>query len=594
MKVPIKQYYNLLSKYLRSQWRWVAILTLLILVTIGLKLAIPQIIRVFIDTALQRGELSILIRLALLFSGIAIVTQGLSVAATYVGETVAWTATNALRLDLLDHALHLDATFHKDHTPGKMIERIDGDVATLSNFFSRFVIDVAGNGLLVLGILALLFREDWRIGLPIFVFAIITLFLLIWIRKLAVPYWTRFRKLNAEFFGFLGEHISGREDIRGNGAVAHSMRKFYEFIQKMFPVRLRSSLGGYAMWMANVGLFAFGHAVAFGVGATLWRASVITIGTVYLVFHYTELLRGPISEIRTQITDLQRAEAGIRRIRTLLDTHSSLTNDGVLHLPSGPLGVRFNEVSFAYEAARAFQAEADDEPAMVPALHDIDFALEPGTVLGLLGRTGSGKTTLARLLVRLYDPQHGSVHVDGKSVESVQIADLRRAVRKVPQEVQLFRASIRDNARLLDPSVTDSQVLGALDDLGIRDWVLGLPEGLDTMLAADGGGLSAGQGQLIALGRAFLANPGVVILDEASSRLDPATENLLEIAVDRLLENRTAIVIAHRLSTVERADQIMILADGRVAEFGVRSDLVADPMSRLSRLLQAGLEEVLV
>jgi len=594
MKVPIKQYYNLLSKYLRSQWRWVAILTLLILVTIGLKLAIPQILRVFIDTALQGGELSILIRLALLFSGIAILTQALSVAATYVGETVAWTATNSLRLDLLDHALHLDATFHKDHTPGQMIERIDGDVATLSNFFSRFVIDVVGNGILVLGILGLLFREDWRIGLPIFAFAIVTLFLLIWIRKLAVPYWTQYRKLSAEFFGFLGEHISGREDIRANGAVTYVMRKFYDFVQRMFPVRLRSSLGGYAMWMANIGLFAFGHAIAFGVGATLWRASIITIGTVYLVFHYTELLRGPISEIRTQITDLQRAEAGIRRIRTLLDTKSQLINEGTLHLPSGPLSVSFQDVSFAYEAARTPQDEEESEPEMVPALHGIDFTLDPGAVLGLLGRTGSGKTTLARLLVRLYDTQHGDVRVGGQPVNAVQIADLRRAVRKVPQEVQLFRATIRDNVRLFDPSVTDAQVLDALDDLGIREWVLGLPDGLDTMLASDGGGLSAGQGQLIALGRAFLADPGLVILDEASSRLDPATEGLLEIAVDRLLENRTAIIIAHRLSTVERADQIMILDDGRVAEFGSRATLAVDPTSRLSRLLQAGMEEVLV
>jgi ATP-binding cassette subfamily B protein len=598
MKVPIKQYYSLLSTYLRSQWRWVAVLALLILITIGLRLANPQILRTFIDTATAGGERSILIRSALLFFGIAVLTQGLAVAATYVGETVAWTATNALRLDLLDHALHLDATFHKDHTPGQMIERIDGDVATLSNFFSRFTIDIVGNGILVSGILALLFREDWRIGLPILGFALVTLVLLIWIRKLAVPYWTKYRRLSAEFFGFLGEHISGREDIRANGAVGHVMRRFFEFVQKMFPVRLRSSLGGYAMWMANVGLFAFGHAVAFGVGATLWRASLITLGTVYLVFHYTELLRGPISEIRTQITDLQRAEAGIRRIRTLIETESRLVNDGPLHLPSGPLRVDFDGVSFAYEAARPHRihdGDADDiELEMVPALHDIDFALEPGAVLGLLGRTGSGKTTLARLLVRLYDPQSGDVRVGGESVASVQIADLRRAVRKVPQEVQLFRATIRDNVRLFDPSVSDARVLDALDHLGLREWVLGLPAGLDTMLAAGGGGLSAGQGQLVALGRAFLADPGLVILDEASSRLDPATEALLEIAVDRLLENRTAIVIAHRLSTVERADRILILDDGRIAEFGSRHELVADPNSRLSHLLRTGLEEVLV
>jgi len=600
MKVPIKQYYRLLSTYLRSQRRWVAVLALLILITIGLRLANPQIVRVFIDTAMAGGARSTLLHAALLFFGIALLTQGLLVAATYVGETVAWTATNALRLDLLDHALHLDATFHKDHTPGQMIERIDGDVATLSNFFSRFTIDVVGNGILVAGILALLFREDWRIGLPILGFALLTLVLLIWIRKRAVPYWTRYRKLSAEFFGFLGEYISGREDIRANGAVSHVMRRFYEFIRRMFPVRLRSSLGGYAMWMANVGLFAFGHAVAFGVGATLWRASLITIGTVYLVFHYTDLLRGPISEIRTQITDLQRAEAGIRRIRTLLDTRPRLADDGTASLPAGPLSVDFDAVSFAYEAARthrdddATEDDRDAEPEMVPALHDIGFTLEPGTVLGLLGRTGSGKTTLARLLVRLYDPQAGTVRVGGEPVSSVRIADLRHAVRKVPQEVQLFRATIRDNVRLFDPSVGDARVLDALEHLGIREWVLDLPDGLDTMLAAEGGGLSAGQGQLIALGRAFLADPGLVILDEASSRLDPATEALLEIAVDRLLEDRTAIIIAHRLSTVDRADRILILDDGRIAEFGPRADLVSDPASRLSRLLEAGMEEVLV
>jgi ATP-binding cassette, subfamily B, bacterial len=593
VKVPISQYYNLLSTYLRSQWRWAIALALLILTTIGLRLANPQILRAFIDTAVQGGERSILIRSALLFFGIAVATQALSVAATFVGETVAWTATNALRLDLLDHALHLDATFHKDHTPGQLIERIDGDVATLSNFFSRFTIDVIGNGLLVLGILGLLFREDWRIGLPILGFALITLALLTWIRKLAVPYWTSYRRLTAEFFGFLGESISGREDIRANGAVGHVMHRFFALVQRIFPVRARSSMGGYSMWMANIGLFAFGHAIAFGVGASLWRASLITIGTVYLVFHYTELLRGPISEIRTQITDLQRAEAGIRRIRTLLNTQSRLINEGTQTLPTGPLRVDFDHVSFAYEAGRTEQDGEDHAHSPSPALYDIDFHLEAGHVLGLLGRTGSGKSTLARLLVRLYDPQQGGVCVNRQPVESVQIADLRRAVRKVPQEVHLFHATIRDNVRLFDASVTDARVLSALEQLGIREWVLQLPHGLDTVLDADGGGLSAGQGQLIALARAFLADPGLVILDEASSRLDPATEALLEVAVDRLLANRTAIIIAHRLSSVERADQILILDEGRVAEFGDRRVLASDPTSRLSRLLQAGMEEVL-
>ncbi len=593
MHVPIKQYYGLLSKYLRPQRSQVLALSLLILAAIGLRLANPQILRTFIDTATESGPREVLLRLAALFFAIAVFTQGLSVAATYVGETVAWTATNALRLDLLEHTLQLDPTFHKDYTPGQLIERIDGDVATLSNFFSRFTIDVVGNGILVMGILGLLFREDWRIGLPILGFAVVTLVLLVWIRKLAVPHWTKYRALSAEFFGFLGEHIAGREDIRGNGAEEHVMRRFFGFVQSMFPVRLRSSLGGYGMWMANVGLFAFGHAVAFGVGASLWRSAMITIGTVYLVFHYTELLRGPISELRTQITDLQRAEAGIRRIRALLSTESCLANGGSASLPRGPLALAFEHVSFAYETARSEANGPPKESPRVTALHDVAFEVDPGSVLGLLGRTGSGKSTLARMLVRFYEPQQGVVRVGGRSVRDVQLCDLRRAVRKVPQEVQLFRATIRDNVRLFDPSITDAQVLQALAQLGLRDWVARLPLGLDTMLAGDGGGLSAGQAQLIALARAFLADPGLVILDEASSRLDPATELLLEHAVDRLLEGRTAIVIAHRLSTVERADQILILDDGRVVEFGAREDLLGNQDSRLRRLLRTGLAEVL-
>jgi len=610
MKFPIRQYARLLSTYVRPQWRWMSVLGVLILGTIALRLANPQILRSFLDTALEGGERSKLIFNAILFFIIAVASQGLAVASTYVGETVAWTATNTLRLDLLRHALALDATFHKEYAPGQLIERIDGDVATLSNFFSRFAIQVVGNGVLVAGILALLFREDWRVGLPIFLFAIFTLFLLTWIRKLAIPYWTKYRRISAEFFGFLGEQIGGTEDIRSNGGESYVLRRFAEFARKLFPYRVRSSLGGYGMWMANVALFSVGHAVAFAVGASLWRATIISLGTVYLIFHYTELLRGPISEIRTQITDLQRAEAGIRRIRTMIETTSKLPDEGDQHLPDGALAVAFDGVSFAYEPTtrrgdledeaheddRGMEADAEDEetPEPIPALSDVSFDLASGHVLGLLGRTGSGKTTLARLLVRLYDAAEGAVRVGGHRVTDVSIADLRSSVRMVPQEVQLFRATIRDNVRLFDPAIDDKKIHEALRHLGLDAWLATLPNGLDTKLEAGGGGLSAGQGQLLSLARAFLADPGLVILDEASSRLDPATEGLLERAIDRLLENRSAIIIAHRLATVERADEILILENGRVLETGRRASLTADPESHLSQLLRTGLEEVLV
>jgi ATP-binding cassette subfamily B protein len=223
----------------------------------------------------------------------------------------------------------------------------------------------------------------------------------------------------------------------------------------------------------------------------------------------------------------------------------------------------------------------------------VAFAVAPGRVIGVLGRSGSGKTTLARLLTRLYDPEQGSVRLGGVAAADVDELDLRARVGMVTQDVQLFQASIRDNLTFFDPTISTEQIAAALETLGLEDWVGSLPNGLDTRLEAGGAGLSAGQAQLLAFTRIFLRRPGLVILDEASSRLDPATETLIERAVDRLLEDRTGFIIAHRLATVTRADDILILEDGEVVEVGRRTDLAADPTSRFARLLEAGMEEVL-
>jgi ABC-type multidrug transport system fused ATPase/permease subunit len=226
-------------------------------------------------------------------------------------------------------------------------------------------------------------------------------------------------------------------------------------------------------------------------------------------------------------------------------------------------------------------------------LDDISFALAPGQTLGLLGRTGSGKTTLTRLLFRLYDPIGGAIRLDGVDIRDVALADLRGRIGMVTQDVQLFQASIRDNLALFDQAIDDRQIERALEELGLLEWVRWLPDGLNTKLGAGGLGLSAGEAQLLAFARVFLRDPGLVILDEASSRLDPATERLLTRAIGRLLQGRTAIVVAHRLGTVQRADAIMILDRGQVAEHGPRQQLAADSSSRFYQLLQTGLEEVL-
>jgi len=249
-------------------------------------------------------------------------------------------------------------------------------------------------------------------------------------------------------------------------------------------------------------------------------------------------------------------------------------------LPGGALSLAFDGVSFAY---------AEDEPV----LRDLSFRLEPGTVLGLLGRTGSGKTTIARLVFRLYDPSAGQIALGDVDARQASLKHLRQRVAIVTQDVQLFQASVRDNLTFFDRSIPDERILAVVEDLELMDWYRALPEGLDTRLEGGGRDLSAGEAQLLAFARVFLRDPGLVILDEASSRLDPATERRVERAVDKLLQDRTAIVIAHRLGTVHRADDIMILETGRVAEHGGRERLAGDPSSRFYNLLQTGLEEVL-
>jgi len=580
MNIPLKQYWDLLTDYLTPQWRRVALLVLLLLGNIGLQLWSPQILRTFIDTATSGSDSRRLPLLAVYFIAAALVTQFCAASARYVGEDVGWTATNWLRADLASHCLRLDLSFHKSRTPGEIIERIDGDVNLLSGFFSQASIDLVGNMLLMSGVLVLLFREDWRIGLAMAAFAAVSLVILMAIRNIAVPWWKKERQLMGEYYGFVGEQLSGTEDVRSSGAVPYVLRRMAEFHRTQLRIRMRSALGWYTLWWTTLLVFALGNALAFAVGFLLYRRGLITIGTVYLIFHYTELLRRPMEQIRTQLQELQRATASIARVRELLATQSRIRDGEGAALPAGPLHVDFDNVSFAYEG---------DELV----LQNIDFRLQPGRVLGLLGRTGSGKSSLARLLLRLYDPTAGQILLGGVPAAAALLKDLRRHVGIVTQDVQLFEATVRNNLTFFDGSIPDERITTVLDDLGLGPWLRSLPHGLDTELESGGSGLSAGEAQLLAFARLFLADPGLVILDEASSRLDPATEALIERAVEKLLAGRTGVIIAHRLGTVQRADEILILEDGRILEHGERAALAADPSSRFHRLLQTGLEEVL-
>ena len=573
----LNQYWRLLSRYVRPHRPRMALLAVILCITIGSQVVTPLVASRFIDEAVSRGAPRDLVFLALLTMVLALAGQGLAIVETYVAEYVAWEATNELRADLAAHLLRLDASFHTAHTQGELIERVDGDVATLANFFSRFVVYVVGNGLLVLGVLGLLFVVDWRIGLGLSAFVVLALVAMLRIRAAATPYWAADRQASADFFGFVGEHLDGLEDVRSSGAGPFVLRRCAEMMGSWLRITIKAQMRGYALVATSTGMFALGTTVAFAISAVLYQDGALTIGTVFLVFRYAAVLRQPTEQIRNEVQDLTQADASMARIETLLGTAPSLVDGPGDALPPGPLAVELDGVSFAYGEG-------------APVLRNIDVRVEPGRVLGVAGRTGSGKTTLTRLLLRFYDPWEGEVRLGGVDLRTVRLDAIRSRIGLITQEVHLFNASVRDNLTLFDDAVADERIVEALQSLGLADWLRELPHGLDTLLGAAGAGLSAGQAQILACARILLHDPDLVILDEASSRLDPATERLLHAALGRLLDGRTGIIVAHRLATFAYADDILVLEDGQVREHGTRRDLAADPSSRFAGLLRTSRE----
>jgi len=380
-------------------------------------------------------------------------------------------------------------------------------------------------------------------------------------------------------FGFIEERLAGTEDIRSSGAERYTLGRFYGIARDRIRITTRARVLDRIPSTVNVFVSMAAFAVAFIVPALLVRRGTITVGAAFALYFYTQLLAQPLGSVSDQVEQLQQAIAGGRRVIALLHSQPTM-HDGPLHsLPLGALAVRYDSVTFGY----------GDDPDV---LHDVTIDVPAGSVLGIVGRTGSGKSSLARLVVRLHDARQGSVLVGGADVRELDRTYLRTRIALVTQEVHVFRATVRDNVSLFDPTIDDHRVLDAIARLGLSQWFARLPDGLDTVIREGGLGMSAGEAQLLAFGRAFLRDPSVVVLDEASSRLDPASEAVLENAVATLLEGRTGIVIAHRLASLEQCDSICVLDHGRVVEYGGREALASDPNAAFGRLLRTGLDVV--
>jgi ATP-binding cassette subfamily B protein len=388
------------------------------------------------------------------------------------------------------------------------------------------------------------------------------------------------REVVTELFGFIEERLAGVEDIKANNGLAYVINGLYKLHDSLYTAWQKAEIM-HVMVRLTAGLTLMtGYAIAMYWGARLYGAGTITLGTVYLIIQYTNVIARPIRELTRQVQNLQNIGANVDRIDELKKTESVLKNEGT-EVIEGTMGVDFKRVDFSYNG--------EDQVLM-----DLSFSLKEGNVLGILGRTGSGKTTIARLICRLYEPQKGEICYNGLDFHLLELSRLQSRIAYVTQDVQLFQASVRDNLTFFKNDISDEKLLNLISEMGLSSWYENLPKGLDTVLQSGGKGLSAGEGQLLAFLRAFLRDPALVILDEASSRLDPATEVLIEKAVTRLLEGRTGIIIAHRLKTLDRVDDILILDDGRAVESGERRVLLEKKDSLFNRLLKKGLEEVMV
>lgn len=579
MATTLRESWNLLAVYLAPQRARALLLALCLVMAIAIQLGIPLLLRRFIDQAETDASLRALLILAGTYTACAIGLQFIRLGETWAAQYVALSATNELRADLAGHVLDLDLEWHANHTPGELIERIDGDVFTLGNFFSTFIINVIGNITLAIGVVAILTGIDWRVGLTIGLTSLVTVGVMIGFAHWNAPRYRLSRERKAALMGFLEERISGTEDIRAAGATGYVMHGFHEHSRSSATAEVTASGFGQASFSVTSLLSVIGMVVSLWISSSLYRAGDITLGTVFLVFQFSQIIVQPIEELARQFSDFQQASASIDRIRELLALTPNIKDGDRARLPDGPLDIVCDHVTFGY---------APDHTV----LHDVSFALSAGQVLGVVGRTGSGKTSIIRLLTRLYDPTEGAIRIGGVDLHDVPLTDLRQRIALVTQDIQLFRATLRDNLTLFDASIPDALVTDALQTIGMGSWLANLPEGLGTMIESGGTGVSAGEAQLLAFTRAFLRDPDIVILDEASSRIDPATEARLEQAIDQLLAGRTAVIIAHRLATLTRTDRILVMADGHVVEDDDRATLAANPSSHFATMLRTGTDFV--
>ncbi len=501
-----------------------------------------------------------------LMAGAAVLVTGL--AAYFMTGRLFTTSERGLatlRIKAFRHVHDLPLLTQSTERRGALVSRVTSDVDQVSQFlvFGGLLFIISIGQMLVATVVMAVY--SWQLTLVVWLcFAPLFLSLRYFQRRLSAAYATVRRQVGL-LLSAISEPVVGASVVRAYAVEARTQQRIDEAVAAHQSASVRAqgftafsfSLGGISAGLANAGVII--------VGIQLGLAGELTAGRILAFAFLVTLFVGPV-QMGTQIlTDAQNAVAGWRRVIGILETPADLVDPGAAGrtLPRGPLDVAFEGVWFAY-------------PGGPPVLHDVTLALGAGRRVAIVGETGSGKSTFAKLLTRLLDPAEGAVLLDGIDVREIDGASLRRSVVLVPQEGFLFDDTLRANVRYGRLDADDAAIVRAADELGLGDWLAGLPRGLDARVGQRGESLSAGERQLVALLRAQLADPDLLVLDEATSAVDPALEMRIARALERLMSGRTSVTIAHRLSTAENADEVVVVDGGRIVQRGPHAALVAE------------------
>ena len=482
-----------------------------------------------------------------------------------------------LRVRAFRHLIDLDVDFFSRSKAGVLVSRLTSDIEALTQFVKEGAINVVTSVLTVIGVTIAMFLIDTSMALAVLALMPILLAVSVVFRIYADRAYEQVREHIGRVLGAIQEGISGVRVVQAYTQEQRQKLEFGRVNERYFDANIAAAKAISAYFPAVDFLRTSGLALILVVGGNRVLDGEMSFGALVAFLLYLNWFFEPIVQISNLYNLLQAALAALSKLLGILDREAAVPEAiDPVPLPEIVGKLTFDSVTFAYDPA-------------VPILHGIDLEIQAGERIAIVGETGSGKSTLAKLAVRFYDPLGGTICLDGVDLVSIGFEDLRRGVALVPQEGFLFAGTLRDNIRYARPDASDDEIWNVCATLGVAEWVGTLPDQLDTEVRERGSRFSSGERQLVALARALLAGPSVIVMDEATSNLDPETEGIVEAALATLLEGRTAIVIAHRLATAERADRVVVMDDGRIVEVGHHSKLVraAGPYAKLSEVWQA-------